>query len=202
MTPNSSRKTSTTYNNGNKTGWCISTQKNARSSHNNQAEKTNNPILHPREGTSHNNPKYLGVSISNNLSWNHHIDEICKKANNTKTFLCRNLSHCPTSIKNKCYKTLVRPQVDYASTVWDPHTKKNNEKLYQRRATMFMTNNYNTTSSVTSMMERLEWEKLSQRRTIPKSTMMYRVIHSLVAIPMPNFSTTLEHPRADIHPCT
>jgi hypothetical protein len=58
--------------------------------------------------------KYLGVSISNNLSWNHHIDGICKKANNTTAFLRRNLLDCPTTIKDKCYKTLIRPQVEYA----------------------------------------------------------------------------------------
>jgi hypothetical protein len=90
--------------------------------------------------------KYLGVSISNNLSWNHHIDGISKKANNTTAFLRRNLSHCPTTIKAKCYKTLVRLQVEYASTVWDPQTKKNTDILeqVQRRAAQFVTNNYTT----------------------------------------------------------
>jgi hypothetical protein len=72
------------------------------------------------------------------------------------------------------------------------HRKKNNEKLeqVQRRAALFVTNNYNTTSSVTSVMERFEWEKLSQRRKA-KATMMYRVIHSLVAILIPNFTNNI-----------
>jgi hypothetical protein len=108
--------------------------------------------IHGKELVITTKAKYLGVSISNNLSWNHHIDGICKKANNTTAFLRRNLSHCPTTIKDKCYKTLVRSQVEYASTVWDLHTKKNNKKLQQvqRQAARFVTNNYNTTSSVTS----------------------------------------------------
>ena len=31
--------------------------------------------------------KYLGVNISNNLSWNHHIDTTVKKGNSTLGFL-------------------------------------------------------------------------------------------------------------------
>ena len=39
--------------------------------------------------------KYLGLTFSNTLSWNTHIDTISKKANNTTAFLQRNLSTCP-----------------------------------------------------------------------------------------------------------
>jgi hypothetical protein len=71
--------------------------------------------IHGKELTITTKAKYLGVSISNNLCWNHHIDGICKKASNTTASLRRNLSHCPTTTKEKCYKTLVRPQVENAS---------------------------------------------------------------------------------------
>jgi hypothetical protein len=87
--------------------------------------------IHGKELAITIKPKYLGVSISNNLSWNHHLNGICKKANNTTAFLRRNLSHCPITIKDKCYKALVKTQIEYAATGWDPHTKKNNEKLKQ-----------------------------------------------------------------------
>ena len=146
--------------------------------------------------------KYLGVNISNNLSWNHHIDCVCKKANNTTAFLRRNLSSCPVSIKDKCYKMMVRPQVEYASTVWDPHTKKNIDKVeaVQRRAARFVTSNYSTTSSVTAMIDRLEWETLCQRRARANATMMYRVVHSLVAIQLPpQFSQTGAATRGHQH---
>ena len=57
-----------------------------------------------------NRAKYLGVTINNTLSWNSHIDIMTKKANNTTAFLRRNLSSCPADVK--CYKTLVRPQLE------------------------------------------------------------------------------------------
>ena len=95
--------------------------------------------IHGKELAVTTKAKYLGVNISNNLSWNHNIDSVCKKANNTTAFLRWNLASCPRSIKDKCYKTMVRPQVEYASSVWDPHTQRNITRVeqVQRRATRF-----------------------------------------------------------------
>ena len=136
--------------------------------------------------------KYLGVLISDTLSWNAHVDTVTKKADNTIAFLHRNLSNCPQHIKVTCYKTFVRPQLEYAATVWDPHTAINIAKLKgaQRRAARFTRNDYNYTSSVTEMMRVLEWESLQQRRQQAKSVMMSRIVNSLVDIP----------PRELLHP--
>ena len=62
--------------------------------------------------------KYLGVTIDQHLMWKNHINEICNKANTAKAFLRRNLYHCPILIKSNCYKSLVRPILEYAATVW------------------------------------------------------------------------------------
>ena len=53
---------------------------------------------------------------------------VTKKANNTVSFLQRNLSTCPKDVKATCYKTLVRP-LEYGSSVWDPLTKSKINKL-------------------------------------------------------------------------
>ena len=50
--------------------------------------------------------KYLGVTISPNLTWNKHIDIAVKKANGSQAFLQRNLRKCPSGIKELGYKTL------------------------------------------------------------------------------------------------
>ncbi|MEW8489873.1 MAG: reverse transcriptase family protein, partial [Candidatus Thiodiazotropha endolucinida] len=73
--------------------------------------------------------KYLGVTITDTLSWNAHVDQAAKKANNSLAFLRRNLSSCPSQTKEPSYKSLVRPVLEYGSTVWDPHTQTNNSKL-------------------------------------------------------------------------
>jgi hypothetical protein len=44
--------------------------------------------------------------------------------------------------KTQAYNTFVRPSLEYASTVWDPHTQDNINKVesIQRRAARFVTN--------------------------------------------------------------
>ena len=43
--------------------------------------------------------KYPGITISNNLSWNAHVNATVKKANNSLAFLRRNLARCPKDVK-------------------------------------------------------------------------------------------------------
>ena len=75
------------------------------------------------EGTDLENAesiKYLEVTITNDLRWNTHVSNVCTKANRTLGFLRRNLYSCPQEVKEAAYKGLVRPVLDYGSSVWDP----------------------------------------------------------------------------------
>ena len=38
---------------------------------------------------------YLGITFSDNMKWNTHINQVGKKANSTLDFLRRNLHHTP-----------------------------------------------------------------------------------------------------------
>ena len=64
--------------------------------------------------------RYLGVDISSGLSWNSHIDRITVKANRTLGFLKRNIKTKQSKVREMAYNTLVRPQLEYASPIWDP----------------------------------------------------------------------------------
>ena len=88
--------------------------------------------------------KYLGITIDNKLNWKQHYSNTTKKANKTLAFLRRNISNCPSHIKDKCYKTLVRPILEYGSAVWDPHFKIDIDRFekVQKRAGRFATGNY------------------------------------------------------------
>jgi hypothetical protein len=66
--------------------------------------------------------KYLGVHVNKDLSWNDHIQQTSAKASRSVGFLQRNLRGCPQDVKAQAYTTLVRPVLEYASTVWDPYT--------------------------------------------------------------------------------
>ena len=66
---------------------------------------------------------YLRVIIHKSLpcSWSSHISNIVAKASRTLTFLKRNLNKCLSQVKESTYLTMVRPQLEYASDVWNTH---------------------------------------------------------------------------------
>ena len=102
--------------------------------------------------------KYLRVNIHKQLSWNHHTSSITKKASNTRSFLQCNISQCPKKTKELCYRTLVRPLMQYATVIWDPFTEANIRKLgmIQRRSARMVCSDYWRTSSVSSMLQQLQ----------------------------------------------
>ena len=56
------------------------------------------------------------------------------------------------------HTTLVRPILEYASIIWDPHTTSNIHKLetVQRRSARHIMHNYNRHASVTTMLQHLD----------------------------------------------
>jgi hypothetical protein len=69
--------------------------------------------------------KDLGVLISNNLSWSKHIESIVSKANKTLGLIkriCKEVKN--TNTRRILYCALVRPKLEYASSVWSPYTIK------------------------------------------------------------------------------
>ena len=97
---------------------------------------------HPLDKVEHS--KYLGITLQSNLKWNKHINSITNKANQSLGFLKRNLKIKSSDVKSHAYKALVRPQLEYASAVCDPHTRTqiNQIEKVQRRATRYVTNRY------------------------------------------------------------
>ena len=97
-------------------------------------------------------------------------------------FLRRNISTCPSTIKSKCYTTLVRPILEYACAVWDPITEKYIKQLemVQRKAARTVFGDYRTTSSVTRMTEKLHWPTLQQRRKQAKTIMLFKIPNGVV----------------------
>ncbi|KAI8484135.1 hypothetical protein Bbelb_380890 [Branchiostoma belcheri] len=61
---------------------------------------------------------------------------------------------------------LVRPQLEYCASVWDPYTAGGVQAVerVQRRAARMVMNDYGRTSSVTEMLQKLQWPTLANRR--------------------------------------
>ena len=68
--------------------------------------------------------KYLGVTIQSDIKWDTPINSITTKANKTPGFLRRNINISSTTVKEQACKSLVRPSLEYACSVWDPYPKE------------------------------------------------------------------------------
>ena len=112
--------------------------------------------------------KYLGIHISYDLSWREHIRQTTAKATRSLGFLRRNLHSCTQNVRTQAYTTLVRPVLEYTSTVWYPHKIQQIQRLeqVQRQAARFTTGNYYSRDPgcVTIMLNDLQWEPLQHRR--------------------------------------
>ena len=141
------------------------------------------------EGTNLENVesiKYLGVTITSDLRWNTHVSNVCTKANRTLGFLRRNLHSCPQEVKEAAYKGLVRPVLDYGSSVWDPPGVVLQEELesVQKRAARFVTGNYDyETGSMTGILGQLKWESLKKRRKDNRLILLYKGLKGKASVP-------------------
>ena len=155
-------------------------------------------VLHNTTLETVTSAKYLGITISNNLTWNTHIDNITTKANHTLGFLRRNIKVNSHKLKSIVYKTLVRPQLEYSSSVWSPHSQNQIESV-QRRAARWTMRDYGRTSSVTDMMDFLKWRRLDLRRIDQRLVMFHNIIHSQVEIPLPDYLIQNTRPSRSSH---
>jgi hypothetical protein len=145
---------------------------------------SSNYTLHGHSLEHVTSAKYFGCTITSDLKWGTHINNICNKANSTIGFLKRNLNIANKSVKKRAYQSLVRPSLEYSSAVWDPHQQQDKQCLerIQRRAARYVTNRYHNTSYVSDMLDQLEWPSLESRRTNSRLTMMYKMTKNLANV--------------------
>jgi hypothetical protein len=80
------------------------------------------------------------MKIFTTMQCDQHINNITAKPNKALGFLRSNLKIPSSRIKEQAYQTLVCPLVEYASTVWNPYTKTEINKIeaVQRRAARYI----------------------------------------------------------------
>ena len=108
--------------------------------------------------------KLLGVWISNDLTWEHHIHTICSKVS-PRLYYLKQLKRSGLSKPDLItyYKTIIRPVTDYACPVWHPGlTKAQSESLeqLQKRALRMIYPG----EHYCDILEMTEMDRLSERR--------------------------------------
>ena len=114
-----------------------------------------------------------------------------KKATLAHAFLAKDIPRCCGEVKHMAYTTYIRPTVEYASPVWDPHTKRNANliKMAQHWFSCYVTGNFDRTNSVTSLLNCLLWSTLEERWRQYCLAVMYRILHNQVDIHWQSFLT-------------
>ena len=79
---------------------------------------------------------------------------------------------------------MVRPQLEYASDVWDPHYVGDiiygTRKSTQQRVVRWVLNEYGRFSSVTSMLDQLSWPTLQTHHKISRLHILHSVVSSVI----------------------
>ena len=103
----------------------------------------------------------------------------------------RNLRSCSEETKANAYFSMVRSNLKYCSSVWSPRHKDqiHKIKMVQRLAARYTINRFRNTSSVSSMIDQLQWKSLESRRSKIQLTLFFKVIHNLIDIPPDNYLT-------------
>jgi hypothetical protein len=140
-------------------------------------------ILHGQELQESDAAKYLGLTLTSDLKWNKHINNITKKANSILGLIRRNLRIGSKTIKTQAYQALVRPHLEYASTVWDPHTQANIKRLEMVQ------------------LGQLDWESLAIRRRNARLCMMFKMTHGLAMVPLEQYLTQGYRGTRGSHTC-
>ena len=81
--------------------------------------------------------KDLGIYTDDKLSYGVHIQEKINKANKTLGYIRHTFKYLDKNSFLMLYKSLVRPHLEYGSTIWSPHFKYHIDAIerVQRRAT-------------------------------------------------------------------
>ena len=113
--------------------------------------------------------------IDHNLSWNIHIEKLCKKIASGIGALKRTRPFVPYHTLLSIFNSLVQPHFDYCSVVWGNCSKTFSTKLQklQNRAARIINVNADL------LIDRLGWKKLDSQRQIHRATMVYKSLNGL-----------------------
>ena len=120
--------------------------------------------------------KYLGVTLTSDLSWSLHITNICKKTRKQTGLLYRNFYRfADPSVMLKLYTSLVRPHTEYTSVIWDPHLSKdilaieNAQKFALRVCLKDWRADYDL------LLNQAHLPQLSSRKKLLKLSLLYKI---------------------------
>ena len=94
----------------------------------------------------------LGIMISSDLSWDEHIQNICKKAKQVSAWALKVFYTRSKEVLLTLYSSLIRPLLEYCPEVWNPYKIKDIANVEQIQRTF--------TSKISTSKDLNYWERL------------------------------------------
>ena len=139
--------------------------------------------------------KYLGVWLTSTLNWSIQVSEVCSRARRQIGFIYRKFyGHANSSTLLQLYLTYVRPLLEYAAPVWDPHHQGLIDSLerVQKFALKLCLRDWN--AGYNSLLQSCNLPTLTHRRQHLKLCFLFQVIHGQFNFPgAPIFPRNLAH---------
>ena len=128
-----------------------------------------------KEDKSH---KSLGMTLSNDLSWNNHIDDLLNRAGKRVDILSYLKYRIDRFTLEIMYKSYIRPIIEYGDVIMSNMNEQQIQSIesVHKRAGMIISGAIRGTSSETVFGEQ-RWCSISKRREIHKPVLFYKIFH-------------------------
>ena len=154
------------------------------------ADKTEELIISTKRNTVYHPPvvfqgvdikrvqthRHLGLIISNDLSWDAHIDHIIHKANKRLGLMSRLKWQIDRRSLEIIYKSFILPSLEYGNVILDSASARQLKRLetIQYRSAIAVTCALRT-SSYSKLCEELGWNTLAERRQLQQMKLIFKI---------------------------
>ena len=130
--------------------------------------------------------KHLGITFSNDLRWNAHLNHICSKAYKRINVLRKLKFTLDRNTLETIYTTFIRPLLEYGDVLFDNCTRQEKDDLekIQHEAARIVTG-ATCLVSITKLMDEVGWESLETRRSKHKLIQFYRMTNGILILTFP-----------------
>ena len=128
--------------------------------------------------------KYVGVTITDDLSWSKQVSSVVSKARRILGMIYRKF-YCfrGTSTMLRLHKAYVKPHLNHCSSEWDPPLVKDQEALesVQKFALKLCCKNWS--AAYLQLLDSTGLTTLSAERKIAKLCFLYKTVNNLTSFP-------------------
>ena len=123
--------------------------------------------------------KLLGVTLDRNLTFEPHIDELCKKLSKRLGLLKQISPYLKQRQRETYYNGVLRPILMYGSTIWDGCSGVSLQRILklQKRAARIILKADRLTPSI-SLFNSLNWLPFTKQSLIKRCTLAFKRVHT------------------------